>query len=50
MNISNQEKEWLIEELNIMIDEHLNGKCLRSQFSVNTMRSLLAQLQEDYDS
>ena len=49
MELSSQEITWLIEELNIMIDESLSGKCPRSQFSVNTMRSLLAKLKQYED-
>lgn len=50
MQISNQEAQWLIEELGIMIDESLSGKCPRSQFSINTMRSLLAKLNESNET
>jgi len=46
MELSSQEITWLIEELNIMIDESLSSECPRSQFSVNTMRSLLAKLKQ----
>lgn len=49
MQISNQEAQWLIEELGIMIDESLSGKCPRSQFAINTMRSLLAKLKEIHE-
>ena len=44
IELNNQTVEWLEKELEIMIDEALDGTCVRSQYSIVTMRSLLTQL------
>jgi uncharacterized protein YneR len=49
IEINSQQAEWLREELEIMIEEHLSMKCRRSQFGINTMRSLLAKINEAED-
>lgn len=49
ININSQQAEWLKKELEIMLEESDNGKCLRSQFSVNTVKSLLEKLQENHE-
>lgn len=46
IKLNSQEVEWLITELDIMLNEEIP----RSQFSINTMRSLLAKLKEENEN
>ena len=47
IELNNQTVEWLEKELEIVIDEALDGTCVRSQYSIVTMRSLLAKLKNN---
>lgn len=47
MQINEQQKDWLIKELETMLDEQISGKCIRSQFSILTIQNLLAKLKEE---
>ena len=47
IELNNQTVEWLEKELETMIDEALDGTCVRSQYSIVTMRALLAKLKNN---
>lgn len=46
MNFTEQERDWLIKELEIMLEESEEGKKYISQFSKIMMRSILGKLHE----